>query len=297
MTRDSQEEPPSSGASSERLEEANASMALGSRSDANPSTPVDSTAAKPKPSSFRHLEIVTKLVIVVAASAYFGGYLVVNLHLARHGIHSIGFFDKQYTLAGLWALFPPLVGMLAASLLIYVVLNERGVGLVIALVVALAGLWLELWTLGLIGSPKTWLLCAFVGFSLTALIQVQTRELLARLHILKANVTELIPTANAFVFLLLFSPAYFYNFSRHAYPNIPQNLGGGAQVLARLAVSESGRAALQQIGVEFAGDSRVSNELNLLMMTDSELMIELPNSRVSAVLKRDIVEGVLFKTP
>jgi hypothetical protein len=50
---------------------------------------------------------IAKAVALVVALLYLGGFVVVSVHLSRHGVASFTLLQLQYLVAGVWALAPP----------------------------------------------------------------------------------------------------------------------------------------------------------------------------------------------
>src|SRR6476659_3656400 len=64
------------------------------------------------------IEIVGKIVLGTLALCYGLGFVIVNVHYGSYGFYSAGLFRLNYIVAGVWALIPVVLMLVAVSVVI-----------------------------------------------------------------------------------------------------------------------------------------------------------------------------------
>lgn len=261
------------------------------------------------------VEIFSKLILGGIAFLYALGLITVNLYYSHYGVYSLSLFRVSYILAGIWVIFPIIMG-LTLFLIIYAlylfikwlrgehktkkfklsVSTSVLIAFCICFALTVFFAIITLFNLGIeFNSSWITLLISGLGIAVTiiALIYIfyYYHNPLRRFFILSLSL---------FIFLTLLQ--HTYHFAHLVYGTIPSHIGGGGikQVQLLLDVDENSKKYFEGSGLIFYENTNQTRTTQLIFETENEYVLlvkppdwALPKGTLS--IKRDMIKSVLYE--
>jgi len=231
----------------------------------------------------------TKLIAFLAVVAYALGVATTSFYLQHNDIPNpdLSLFKGHYIYTGLVVLG---LILLASGIAIACIAIYPGLAEAVALFVVMSCLlWVSIRLgLGAIGTTgNDWL----TALALTALALVCGGAAVAGVKLFTHTgggawwtTGAVISTIVAVGVALLYASFY----SRHVYPVLPEQFGGGKPKQARLLFSEAGAAEAQELGIPLQAGRQLSRPVTLLFTGDSFYALRIAEERVVQIAKDDV---------
>lgn len=247
------------------------------------------------------LDVGGRSVALMGGLAYLLGLIVTNVHLQEFGGTFLGFFTLQYLSAGLWALYPLMIGATIYWLFFtesvtwstHRIRRWRRAGnlarVTVGLVFILSVAFIPLMLLDILETAKDlaiWLLPVPMAFWIvyphhyrhkTASLEESTRGPPKDRHMIFGFY------GLAVVFVIVW---YCVTFS-YPYRTIPARWGGGQPALGQMVLTENMDRTLL-MGFGFAVDSKII-EVRVLALTNDVILVMAPASERGVLVRREDV--------
>jgi hypothetical protein len=258
----------------------------------------DQSRSDPKPAWQQQLDYVSGFIPKLAAVgglAYICGLIVVQVHLQRFGVNSLGFFAPQYIAAGMWALgfFGGLAGF--AFYFAFGGLKRPAgitlwgeIALILAASVTTPSLIVGFLVLSL-GTPFRigWLLLGAPFFLVSFLLALGVSNRLGQPRISGQPWLDILLD---FVILLIVALVLFGKF---IYPSIPARWGGGQPVSVQIVVTADGASRLFKATI--LADTSQAVWGRLLLLTEKDVLILPAGHERPVLLQRALVPALVLE--
>jgi hypothetical protein len=273
------------------------------------------------------IESYLKLFVYIGAAIYGVGFLVVSVHLSVYHVTPYSLLRLQYALAGVWLLFPLLVGFSILFIfksfqglfnriiekqklnwMLFVFFKTLSIVFIIAWFVVIAdmcyvvfsSLLPSLFSSFILLPLREFFLISFLYGSLAFLCfcsflilkKIRNKENSFSNREFRLGVTTLVTT------IILTTLIFFVvlgSFARFIYARIPCELGGGCPIKVQFIIKKDnqGEQIARMLGMNEKHD--LSPKLQLLLTTDKSYVIVHPSAeRASIVVPKDRVTLALF---
>jgi hypothetical protein len=288
----------------------------------------DETIAPQLSAAKEAIELVGKLSIGIIAVLYLLGFVVVNTYLNNFGVFSPSLFRLNYITAGLWAITPIFLVILALSVLGSILIQFSAAtrrSLVKRFNLSdndsehmFLRLWFTIGSLALLVLSIHWIgtLTTSAGFKASLFsinVAVSTFDvvfigiLFGPFAVLSGHaLSKVIRTFLLVVILTGVLLAHSFIFAKEIYGNIPPSLGGGEPKEVQLVIDsdENKRSFFEDLGIQFLSqESNITVNVKLLLVTENEYVLLVENKKccdnltvqTGLTIQRDKIQAILYE--